>query len=63
MTPETFIDRYFLATGITVDTGTATELLKSPDNPWYKKILKMADDVEKGSIWSSLSGVYTEVKS
>ena len=62
MTPEKFQERYYLATGIEIDTETAAELIKFHKSPWHKKILQMADDVERGSVWGQLSGTYTEVK-
>jgi hypothetical protein len=58
MTPEKFQERYYLATGIEIDSETAAELIKFPSSGWHKKILQMADDVESGSVWDRLQGEY-----
>ena len=56
MTPAEFQEKYFLATGIEIATEIAEELLKDQNNPWLKKIMKMAEPTS----WSQLSGVYRD---
>jgi hypothetical protein len=62
MTKARIFVLYYLATGIELPDEVLASMEKYQGNPWFKKLVAMGEQIEKGSVWNEFKGVYTEVK-